>query len=94
MDIQQIYIIIKILALSWFITSFKPIHTLFEYKSLLKWPFLYIIMDTIHEVCKCMKCFSFWLALIVTQSFWIAILVSFISYVYVMKISTWIENLI
>lgn len=86
--------LIKILALAWFISTFKPLHQFIDFiKSLIKNSLVYIITDTLHEMISCQKCCSFWIGLIFTQSIWFAIAAAFTAYVYNWKISPWIETI-
>lgn len=88
----MLLIISKILLLSWFISSFRPIHDLINWiKSMITNPFLYLVVDFTHEMFSCIKCCSFWLGL-VSGNFWLGLVSSFTSYIYIMKIQPWIEK--
>ena len=59
--------IIKILLLSWFISSFEPIQWLLnEIKNI--W-----IKITLIAITGCFKCASFWIGLLMTGDIWISL---------------------
>lgn len=90
----MVTILIKILLASWFITSFRPLHDTIEFfKSLIKNNFVYIIVDTLHEMITCLKCCNFWVGLILFQDIWLALIASFIANLYTQNIP-WIEKII
>lgn len=59
--------IIKILLLSWFISSFEPLAWLLNEIKLM-WPKLILIAIT-----GCFKCASFWIGLLMTGDIWISL---------------------
>lgn len=65
--------IIKILLLSWLITSFEPLFILLNE---IKWRWTKIFLIAI---LGCMKCLSFWLGLILTGNIWLAISASVVA---------------
>lgn len=93
MDITLINVI-KVLLMSWFITSFSPLHNIIDFlKSLIKNPLLYIIVDTLHEMVKCFKCCSFWVGLLWFYNPWLGLISSWVAYLYTWKIQIWIERI-
>ena len=68
-----ILIVIKILLLSWFISSFIPIQWLLE---LIPWKMVKLISIA---VTSCWKCCSLWVGLILTGDIWISLGASVIS---------------
>jgi hypothetical protein len=65
--------IIKILLLAWFISSFEPIQWLLQEIKLM-WPKLILITIT-----GCFKCASFWIGLLITGDIWISLSASVIA---------------
>jgi len=59
--------IIKILLLSWFISTFEAIQWLLQE---VKWKWVKIILITLTS---CFKCTSFWIGLLISQNLWIAL---------------------
>jgi hypothetical protein len=59
--------IIKILLLAWFISTFQPLEWLLNEIKLL-WPKLILIAIT-----GCFKCSSFWIGLLMTGDIWISL---------------------
>jgi len=65
--------IIKILLLGWFVSSFEPIQWLLnEIKNI--W-----IKITLIAITGCFKCSSFWIGLILSQDIWTALTASVIA---------------
>lgn len=65
--------IIKILLLAWFISSFQPLEWLLNEIKLM-WPKLILIAIT-----GCWKCASFWLGLLMSGDIWTALTASVIA---------------
>ena len=75
---MDILLIIKMLALTWFITSFQPFQNILS-KINPKNDWLNLITRCLKEPLTCWKCAGFWITLIITQSFWLAIITSMIA---------------
>jgi hypothetical protein len=65
--------VIKILLLAWFISTFEPLSWLLSEIKLL-WPKLILIAVT-----GCFKCSSFWIGLLMTGDIWISLMASVIA---------------
>lgn len=93
MNILIIYLLLKILLISWFITSYQPLQDTFSYL-FDKWirnlnkcnPIKYKrrlkLIDYLYVGSGCMKCISFILTLIITMNIFYAIGLSMIAELY------------
>lgn len=78
--------IIKSLLIAYFITRFQPFQD-FIYNLKLKRnnP----ITRLIYEFLSCLKCMSFWTALIITHNFYFSVITFIIGFIYDKKFSSW-----
>lgn len=75
--------IITIFLISWFLTTFEPLHWILKLiDSKIKNPIINTIWTILIIPFSCMKCMAFWLGLIMTGNIISAILVSLISYLF------------
>ena len=76
-------IIINILLISWFLTTFEPLHWLVNMVDKIKKnSIIEIIWTVLILPFSCGKCMGFWLGLITTGNLYTAIMCSFIMYIY------------
>lgn len=75
-------IILKLMGLGWFLTRFPLIEMILE-----SMPENLFFM-TLRKL-NCMKCYSFWIGLIMTHNIYIAILAAFCSMLYENSIGKW-----
>ncbi len=75
--------IINILLISWFLTTFEPLHWLVNTLDKIK---KNSIIEIVWTICilplSCMKCCAFWLGLITTGNLYTAIAASLIAYLF------------
>jgi hypothetical protein len=95
--IELLKIFGKVFILSWFITRFEPLQWFISKLFLIEFSEKFNKLNKIKNELKflletlttCMKCTSFWLALILTQDIYLSSISSFIGMLYEKTIGKW-----